>query len=81
MRAKPSHQLRWAPLMRPRPPRRYRHQRDLFEQDGRLASILWPVCNGKKPVPFWSRQGKALVIGGKQVPCKNCHGTSGAPAP
>jgi hypothetical protein len=51
-----------------------RRQRDLFDA-GRRPTATCPVCRGKKTVAFWSRQGKAPVIGGKQVLCKACHGT------
>jgi hypothetical protein len=61
-------------------PRLYRHQRDLFETDGHLPTVVCPVCAGRKMVPFWSRQGKAPVIGGKQVPCETCKATGRVPA-
>jgi hypothetical protein len=56
----------------------YRHQRDLFDGD-RPLRMKCPVCTGAKSVSFWSRQGKASVIGGKQVPCKTCGGTGRVP--
>jgi hypothetical protein len=62
-------------LWTPHPP-----QRDLFETDGRLPMVRCPVCQGKKTVPFWSRQGKRPVIGGKPVRCETCHGTGAVPA-
>jgi len=55
-------------------------QRDLFETDGRLPTVRCPVCQGKKTVPFWSRQGKVPVIGGKLVRCETCHGTGAVSA-
>jgi hypothetical protein len=58
----------------------YRQQRDLFETDGRLPMVRCPVCQGKKTVPFWSRQGKVPVIGGKPVRCETCHGIGEVPA-
>jgi hypothetical protein len=67
--------------MSARAPRPYRHQRDLFEKDGRLPMVECPVCKGRKTVPFWSRQGKMPVIGGKQIRCETCKGTGQAPAP
>jgi hypothetical protein len=66
--------------MKTRTQRPYRYQSDLFEQDGRLPTVQCPVCNGRKTVPFWSRQGKVLVIGGKQVACEACKGTGRVPA-
>jgi hypothetical protein len=59
----------------------YRYQSDLFEQDGHLPTVQCPVCNGRKTMPFWSRQGKVPVIGGKQVPCATCKSTGRVPAP
>jgi hypothetical protein len=52
----------------------YQHQRDLFERDGRRPRVRCPVCQGRQTVPFWSRQGKAPVIGGKPVRCETCQG-------
>lgn len=66
--------------MIPPPSRPYRQQRDLFETNGRLSRVQCPVCQGKKTVPFWSRQGKTPVIGGKQIRCETCHGTGQVPA-
>lgn len=68
------------PPMRTRILKPYRHQRDLFEVAGRLPTVACPVCNGMRAVPFWSRQGKVPVIGGKQVPCETCTGTGRVPA-
>jgi hypothetical protein len=53
----------------------YQPQRDLFETNGRPPMMRCPVCQGKKTVAFWSRQGRAPVIGGKPVRCETCHGT------
>jgi hypothetical protein len=55
--------------------RPYRYQRDLFESNSRLPAVRCPVCQGQKTVPFWSRQGKVPVIGGKQVRCEACQGS------
>jgi len=73
--------LQGASLMSTRATPPYRYQRDLFEKDGRLPMVDCPVCKGRKTVPFWSRQGKVPVIGGKQVRCETCKGTGQAPAP
>ena len=61
--------------MTPRTTQPSQHQSDLFERDGRLPRVRCPVCQGRQTVPFWSRQGKVPVIGGKQVRCETCHGT------
>ena len=66
--------------MRSRTAPPYRYQRDLFEREGRLPTLPCPVCKGRKTLPFWARQGRSAVIGGKQVPCETCKATGNVPA-